>query len=118
MEIIKPTIRRGSRGPEVVELQEILSMCGYDCGTVDGIFGQKTQAALVDFQREAGLEADGICGPKTWDALAIAEARAPAAPATGPEQTYRVTIEGVTWAQYRRILDICPLAEAEKEVQP
>ena len=31
------------------------------------------------------------------------------------ETTYRVTIEGVTWEQYRKILEICPLAEAEKE---
>jgi len=31
------------------------------------------------------------------------------------EPTYRVTIEGVTWEQYKRILEICPLAEAEKE---
>ena len=36
-----------------------------------------------------------------------------------PEQiapeTYHVTIEGVTWEQYRKILEICPLAEAERE---
>lgn len=31
------------------------------------------------------------------------------------ETTYRVTIEGVTWEQYRKILEICPLAEAQKE---
>ena len=30
-------------------------------------------------------------------------------------QTFRVTIEGVTWEQYKRILTICPLAEVEKE---
>ena len=32
------------------------------------------------------------------------------------EQTYTIRIEGATYQQYRRILDICPLAEATKEV--
>lgn len=36
-------------------------------------------------------------------------------PPGAPQPTYRVRIEGVTWQQYRRILDICPLAEAEIE---
>lgn len=34
------------------------------------------------------------------------------------EPTYRVIIEGVTWEQYKRILEICPLAEAEREREP
>jgi hypothetical protein len=69
VDIIRPTLRRGSRGPAVVELQEILSMVGFDCGTVDGVFGTKTYNALVLFQTEWKLDPDGICGPKTWAAL-------------------------------------------------
>ena len=111
---MKPILRRGDRGPDVIEMQEILSMCGYTCGAVDGIFGTKTFNALVAFQTEARLDPDGVCGPKTWAALAIAEAQAPMAPPS-KEPTYRVTIEGVTYEQYRRIMEICPLAEATKE---
>ena len=35
----------------------------------DGIFGAGTESALKAFQRDHGLNADGICGPLTWDAL-------------------------------------------------
>ena len=116
MDIIKPTLRRGDRGPNVVELQEILTMCGYSCGAVDGVFGVKTFNALVAFQTEAKLDPDGICGPKTWKALEIAEAQAPVAPPTPDQvQTYRVVIEGVTWEQYRQIMQVCPLAQCYKE---
>ena len=116
VDTVKKTLRRGSRGTDVVELQEILTMCGYDCGAVDGAFGTKTHNALVAFQTEWKLDPDGVCGPKTWAALATAEAQAPVAPPTPDQiQTYRVTIEGVTWDQYRKIMEICPLAMAEKE---
>lgn len=37
--------------------------------TVDGIFGEKTKAAVTAFQASAGLVTDGICGQKTWAAL-------------------------------------------------
>ena len=116
METVRPTLRRGSRGTAVVELQEILTMVGYDCGAVDGAFGTKTYNALVLFQTDAQLTTDGVCGPKTWAALDIAEAQAPVAPPTEDQiKTYRVTCEGVTWQQYREIMKICPLAEAVEE---
>ena len=118
---VSPTLRRGDRGTAVVEMQEILTMCGYKLGAVDGVFGTQTFNALVAFQTDAGLNPDGICGKKTWAALDVAEAQAPMAP-DGVEpfspqatETYRVTIEGVTLAQYKQILQICPLAECYKE---
>ncbi len=116
VEVVKPTLRKGASGPEVIELQEILTMCGYDCGGVDGKFGTRTRNAVVAFQTEVGLDPDGVVGAKTWKALAVAEAQAPMAPATPDQvQKYRVTIEGVTWQEYRRILEICPMADATKE---
>ena len=126
VDTIKPTLRRGNRGTDVVELQDILTELGYNPGSVDGIFGTKTFNALVAFQTDAKLDPDGVCGPKTWKALAVAEAQMPAAPGDGgaasgaptvepDEVTYRVTVSGVTWAKYRKILEICPLAEVEKE---
>ena len=110
---VKPTIRRGSRGDLVRELQDTLETLGYDPGGIDGIFGVKTYNALVRFQTDAKLDPDGVCGPKTWAALYTAECQMP--PAPGAPQLYRVTCEGVSWDQYKRILEICPLAEAEKE---
>lgn len=39
--------------------------------TADGDFGAKSKAAVIDFQKANGLEADGVCGPKTWTELVI-----------------------------------------------
>ncbi len=53
------------RGDDVHELQHRLGAMGFDAGRVDGIFGARTASALSDFQKNAGLGADGICGPDT-----------------------------------------------------
>lgn len=53
------------RGDDVAELQERLAALGFDPGRVDGIFGEATRAAVVSFQRDAGLVDDGIAGPAT-----------------------------------------------------
>ena len=113
VEKVKPTLRRGAEGTYVVELQEILAQCGYKPGTIDGKFGIKTYNALVQFQTEAGLQPDGICGPKTWKALEVAEAQAPMAPAE--PVTYKVTCRGMSWTQVQAIREICPTADVEKE---
>lgn len=57
------------RGDDVAELQERLNALGFDAGRADGIFGDETGAALIEFQRAAGLPADGICGSTTIAAL-------------------------------------------------
>lgn len=54
-----------SRGDDVAVLQQRLSALGFDPGRVDGIFGDQTKEALEEFQRNAGLVADGICGRVT-----------------------------------------------------
>lgn len=59
----------GSRGDNVVQVQQTLNSKGYWCGTADGIFGPKTYSAVIRFQREAGLDVDGIVGPQTKKAL-------------------------------------------------
>ena len=64
-------LKRGSSGPAVKELQRLLTQCGYGCGNIDGIFGPKTEEAVKNFQRDHGLEADGIAGEKTQDELAF-----------------------------------------------
>lgn len=53
-------------------VQMALSALGFDPGTIDGLDGPRTRAAVKEFQRSCGLEADGIVGPKTRAALAVA----------------------------------------------
>jgi hypothetical protein len=60
----RPTLRIGSRGPAVRELQQRIGGL-----TADGIFGPKTGTAVRAFQRREGLKVDGIVGPATWRRL-------------------------------------------------
>ena len=62
------TIRLGSRGNGVKFLQCYLNLYG-DALTVDGVFGSGTQAAVIKFQQNNGLVADGIVGRNTWRTL-------------------------------------------------
>lgn len=59
----------GSSGSEVASLQSKLQYVGYNPGIVDGIFGQKTRSAVLSFQTDMGLSADGIVGPVTSQVL-------------------------------------------------
>ncbi|KGP76720.1 cell wall hydrolase [Desulfosporosinus sp. Tol-M] len=62
---------RGSKGPEVIELQKKLVQLGYVVGTVDGKFGSKTEAAVRRFQKERGLRVDGLAGTQTINELKL-----------------------------------------------
>ena len=53
------------RGDDVAELQTQLGRLGFDCDRVDGILGPSTATALMDFQTNCGLPADGVCGTET-----------------------------------------------------
>lgn len=57
------------RGDDVMGLQGRLNALGFDAGREDGILGPETETALRQFQREYGLEPDGVCGPATITAL-------------------------------------------------
>lgn len=63
-----PTLRKGSKGLYVTELQEMLKKRGYTLKT-DGIFGTKTEEAVEAFQADNGLVVDGVVGSKTWGKL-------------------------------------------------
>ncbi len=56
-------------GDDVLTLQDRLLELGYDAGRPNGVFGAQTEAALRNFQRDYGLNVDGICGPETLRAL-------------------------------------------------
>ena len=58
----------GSQGGEVTELQKLLNKKGYGLKE-DGIFGNKTQAAVKDYQQNNNLDVDGIVGDNTWGSL-------------------------------------------------
>ncbi|TCR60927.1 peptidoglycan-binding protein [Bosea sp. BK604] len=57
---------------DTTAVQRALLSLGYDPGPVDGLPGRKTTAAVVAFQRAAGLKPDGVVGPLTTAALAKA----------------------------------------------
>lgn len=57
------TIKLGSRGQEVKDLQLSLNNLGYDAGSADGIFGIKTDKALKEYQVFLGVSPSGILGP-------------------------------------------------------
>jgi N-acetylmuramoyl-L-alanine amidase len=56
-------------GDDVATLQARLQDLGFYTGLVDGYFGLQTHNALMSYQREYGLYADGICGPETLRSL-------------------------------------------------
>ncbi|MFF1921823.1 helix-turn-helix domain-containing protein [Streptomyces sp. NPDC058221] len=56
-------------GWDVVEAQCLLSHRRLNPGTVDGVYGQQTIAAVMRLQKKAGLPADGVAGPHTWQEL-------------------------------------------------
>ena len=59
-----PLLRLGSRGPDVAELQTLLTRAGFTV-KVDSLFGVLTESAVRSYQGEFGLRQDGIAGPKT-----------------------------------------------------
>ena len=68
------TLQKGSFGDDVRRVQQVLNRVIPVAPqlVVDGNFGSKTQARVIEFQKKNGLAADGIVGPKTSTALVTA----------------------------------------------
>mgnify|MGYP002711615553 FL=1 len=64
-ESVYAVARQGSTGNEVKNIQKKLKELGYYKGEIDGIYGSKTKSAVISFQKNCGLTADGICGKTT-----------------------------------------------------
>lgn len=96
----RPILRKGDKGEAVIELQRLLIERGYNVGKTgaDGKFGKNTEAAVKAFQQSAGIAVDGVCGPATWDALAM------------PIVYYIATIPGLTRYQAEELLKQYPNA--------
>lgn len=65
----KPTLKMGARGDDVKLMQTKINQLGGYHLKIDGIFGPNTYNCLIGFQAQKGLNKDGICGPKTWEAM-------------------------------------------------
>ena len=61
-----PVLRDGNRGVYVLILQDALNALGYTTYTLDGIFGNNTRNAVISYQQDNGLQADGVVGCATW----------------------------------------------------
>lgn len=66
-----PTLYWGSSGDDVSRVQQRLSQWGFYTGPPDGFYGYETFRAVQDFQRNNGINADGVVGQATWDALGL-----------------------------------------------
>ena len=66
--------KRGSTGSVVSEIQQKLKDWGYYSADVDGVYGSRTEAAVLLFQQKNGLAADGKAGAETLAALGISSA--------------------------------------------
>lgn len=83
----------GSQGSEVTELQKLLNQNGYQLDE-DGIFGDKTQEAVKNYQQKNNLDVDGIVGNNTWGALTKAS--------SGAAATNTATNTGFQYGNYQQ----------------
>ena len=119
-----PMVAYGSSGSAVKELQEALNRHGYDLA-VDGIFGEKTKAAVRSYQKKNGLKLDGIAGEEPWGSLrnaASMEEMATPAPCVPPntsaaleklEQGLQPSADTAAALEYAKSLDALVPAEYE-----
>lgn len=64
-----PMLKRGAKGNITKLTQERLNDLGYNTNGIDGIFGLGTYNAVIKYQKDKGLIADGIIGKNTWKKL-------------------------------------------------
>ena len=112
----RATLRKGSKGQAVTEMQTMLDKLGYDLGScgVDGDFGRATEAAVKSFQSDHRLTVDGICGPATWAELE--QAAGSLQTVSVRDKTYSVTISGLDLTQAKAFKTRYPDCVIEEEV--
>lgn len=104
-----PTLKKGNKGEYVTLLQTKLVNKGYSVGSygIDGDFGSGTLKAVQQFQRDNGLDPDGIVGAKTWAALNDTDTKI---------QLYTVTIPHMTETEADAFIKSYKGAYKEREV--
>lgn len=70
-EVEAASFKRGSTGETVSQIQQVLKDKGIYSGEVDGVFGSATEKAVIAFQQQNGLEADGKVGKVTLAAMGL-----------------------------------------------
>lgn len=91
-------LKKGTKDIKIKDTQLYLKAWGFSPGTIDGIFGSNTEAAVKEFQKSKGLTVDGIVDAKTWKALITSP---PPQPLLLPENT--------------TLVDICKLYQSTNE---
>lgn len=111
--IMKPTLRRGDKGPYVKEAQDDLLKLGYSLPKygADSDFGRETENAVKALQKDYGLAVDGIIGQKTWAVLDTAEPQ----PAPTPTTYYTVTIPHLAQEEAEKLVSQYPGATMTAE---
>ena len=66
------TLRKGYTGADVIAVQQKLKALGFYSGSIDGVYGTGSIAAVKKFQQQNGLTADGLVGSRTYTALTSA----------------------------------------------
>ena len=94
----RPLLRKGASGEDVRYLQAVLIACGYALPKygADGSYGAESIAAVMQYQRDHGLDPDGIVGPLTWAKIERELAGDQEKPEDKPA-TYTVTIPGLSF---------------------
>jgi peptidoglycan hydrolase-like protein with peptidoglycan-binding domain len=97
-------LRRGSSGPETLDLQYLLHFRSpiepAALGGFDGVFGPRTEQAVRDFQTKRSLLVDGVVGPQTWGSLVP---KSPGGPDTWPRQPGEFLRQGDQGADVKRL---------------
>ena len=99
-----PLLQSGDTGDAVRQLQSELSRLGVFDAPLDGEYGPNTEAAVRLFQQTQDLTPDGVVGPQTWQALALA-------------QTSKVALEPLSWSG-DDLLTFTPLTFAQPPPPP
>ena len=95
-------LRLGSTGDDVLELQKLLNSAGNYNLAEDGSFGEKTLAAVKDYQTNNGLEVDGIVGTNTWGKLTGGSTSSSGAATTTTPTTGTNSNNGFTYEAYQK----------------
>lgn len=69
VDITLPLLQVNSKGNSVKAIQQLLNARGFSCGTADGIFGEKTRNAVLQYQKTMKITADGVVGKNTYNTL-------------------------------------------------
>ncbi|AFY59083.1 hypothetical protein Riv7116_6765 [Rivularia sp. PCC 7116] len=83
----RPSLKIGSEGVPVRELQGALKLLGFYKGEVNGIFSQSTKQAVSSFQQAAGLKSDGVVDNNTWQTLFPSTGTSTASTSSNPVST-------------------------------